>query len=110
MAAQQPVLEYLTTTKIGEKGQVTVPKQFRENLGLESGAPFAVLRLGNGLILMPQQDHFERLCARIGTALVSAGLTPRAILATLPEARQRVYERHYGAAARKSPARRSKST
>ena len=44
-------LEYLTTTKIGEKGQLTVPKQFREELGLGNGAPFAVLRLGDGLIL-----------------------------------------------------------
>jgi AbrB family looped-hinge helix DNA binding protein len=101
MANQPAVLEFLATTRIGEKGQVTVPKQFRENLGLESGAPFAVLQLGNGLILMPQQDHFERLCNRIGSALASAGLTPKEVLATLPEARQRVYERHYGSGARK---------
>src|SRR5208283_4573277 len=101
MVSQQAVLEYLTVTRIGEKGQVTVPKQFRENLGLESGAPFAVLRLGNGLILMPQQDHFERLCNRIGSALSSAGLTAKEVLATLPEARRRVYERRYGSSARK---------
>lgn len=106
MASQQAVLEYLATTRIGEKGQVTVPKQFRENLGLESGAPFAVLRLGNGLILMPQQDHFERLCNRIGSAIASAGLTPKAALATLPEARQRVYERRYGSDAHKPAAGR----
>jgi len=101
MASQQAVLEYLTTTRIGEKGQVTVPKQFRENLGLGLGAPFAVLRLGNGLILMPQQDHFDRLCKRIGSAIASAGITPKAVLATLPEARERIYERHYGSHARK---------
>ena len=29
MASRQATLEYLTTTKIGEKGQLTVPKQFR---------------------------------------------------------------------------------
>lgn len=46
MATHNPILEYLATTKIGEKGQLTVPKQFREDLGLENGAPFAVLRLG----------------------------------------------------------------
>ena len=96
MASQQPVLEYLTMTKIGEKGQVTVPKQFREDLGLATGAPFAVLRLGDGLILMPQQDRFERLCTEISSALRTNGITPEAALATLPEARQRVYERHYG--------------
>ena len=96
MASQQTVLEYLTTTKIGEKGQVTVPKQYRENLGLGAGAPFAVLRLGDGLILMPQQDRFERLCAEISSALTTNGITPEAVLATLPEARQRVFERRYG--------------
>ena len=97
MAAAHPLLEYLTTTKIGEKGQLTVPKQFREDLGLETGAPFAVLRLGDGLILLPEQRRFDQLCERISTTLAAAGVTADAALATLPEARQRVYERHYGA-------------
>lgn len=99
MASQQTVLEYLTTTKIGEKGQVTVPKQYREGLGLGAGAPFAVLRLGDGLILMPQQERFENLCTEISSALTASGITPKAVLATLPEARQRIFERHYGSAA-----------
>lgn len=103
MGNPQPVLEYLATTRIGEKGQVTVPKEFRDILGLEFGAPFAVLRLGNGLILVPQQEHFDRLCNRIGSALTAAGVTPKALLATLPESRQRVYESRYG------PARRNPS-
>ena len=62
MASHDSTLEYLTTTKIGEKGQLTVPKQFREDLGLGSGAPFAVLRLGDGLILLPEQHRFEQRC------------------------------------------------
>jgi AbrB family looped-hinge helix DNA binding protein len=96
MANQQALLEYLATTKIGEKGQVTVPKQFRENLGLGTGAPLVVFRLGNGLILIPQQDRFERLCAEISSALTANGLAPKAVLATLPEVRQRIFERRYG--------------
>ena len=43
MSTHETPLKYLTTTKIGEKGQLTVPKQFREDLGLGIGAPFAVL-------------------------------------------------------------------
>jgi AbrB family looped-hinge helix DNA binding protein len=46
MAGRQATLEYLTTTKIGEKGQLTVPKQFRKDLGLRTGAPFAVFAFG----------------------------------------------------------------
>jgi len=97
MATHNPTLEYLTTTKIGEKGQLTVPKQFREDLGLGNGAPFAVLRLGDGLILLPEQQRFEQLCQQVSSSLTTAGLTPDDLLATLPEARNRVYARRYGA-------------
>lgn len=95
MAGRQATLEYLTTTKIGEKGQLTVPKQFRKDLGLGTGAPVAVLRLGDGLLLLPEQQRFEHLCEQVGSALAGAGLKPEAILATLPEARKRVFGRHY---------------
>jgi len=101
--ASNTILEYLTTTKIGEKGQVTVPKQFRHELRLGTGSPFAVLRLGNGLILLPQQQRFEELCRQFSEWLKNAEVTPRMLQATLPEARSRVYARRYG----KKPARRS---
>jgi AbrB family looped-hinge helix DNA binding protein len=96
VATQNSTLEYLTTTKIGEKGQLTVPKQFREDLGLGNGAPFAVLRLGDGLILLPEQQRFERLCQQVSASLTAVGLKPEGLPATLPEARDRVYARGYG--------------
>lgn len=95
MAIRQNALEYLATTKIGEKGQLTVPKQFREDLGLGTGAPFAVLRLGDGLVLLPEQQRFERLCEQISSALSRAGVTAEEVLESLPEARKRVFERRY---------------
>jgi AbrB family looped-hinge helix DNA binding protein len=93
--------EYLTTAKIGEKGQLTVPKEYREDLGLRAGSPVAVLRIGDGLILVPQQREFERLCKRISSRLAGAGITEEELLATLPEARDRVYARLYGSPANK---------
>jgi AbrB family looped-hinge helix DNA binding protein len=111
MADHDIVLEYLTMTKIGEKGQLTVPKQFREDLGLGNGAPFAVLRLGDGLILLPEQQRFEHLCEQVSARLTDAGLTRDALLATLPDARNRVYARLYGkpsaGVARRRPRTRS---
>ena len=104
MGNRSAALEYLTTTKIGEKGQLTVPKEFREDLGLGTGAPFAVLRLGDGLVLLPQQLRFENLCKHVSETLTVAGLSPEAVMETLPEARKRVFARHYGATA---PAKRS---
>ena len=97
MTTRQGLLEYLTTTKIGEKGQLTVPKQYREELGLGTGASFAVLRFGDGLILLPEQQRFDRLREQISSVLTEAGVTPKAVLATLPATRQRIFERRYGA-------------
>src|SRR5260370_3939632 len=96
MATHDSAIEYWATTKIGETGQLTVPKQFREDLGLGTGAPFAVLRLGDGLILVPEQQRFERLCQEISSILTNAGVTREDLLATLPEVRDLVYAQHYG--------------
>ncbi|HKO05530.1 MAG TPA: AbrB/MazE/SpoVT family DNA-binding domain-containing protein [Candidatus Acidoferrales bacterium] len=109
MATHRATLEYLTTTKIGEKGQLTVPKQFRADLGLETGAPFAVLRLGDGLILLPEQRRFEHLCEQVSAALAAGGITPEAMLKTLPEARNQVYARRYGGSENSKRAPRRKS-
>lgn len=107
MATRNIAVEYLTTTKIGEKGQLTVPKQFREDLGLIDGSPFAVLRLGDGLILLPEQARFNALCKQVSAALVAAGADPQEILDTLPGARERVYARRYGKRAHIPASRRA---
>jgi AbrB family looped-hinge helix DNA binding protein len=110
MVDRPVLLEYLATAKIGEKGQLTVPKEFREDLGLGAGAPFCVLRMGNGLLLLPEQQRFDRLCAQIGAALTDAGIMPEAVLATLPATRKRIFERRYGknASAASRPPKESK--
>ncbi len=99
-------MEYVGTTKIGEKGQVTIPKRFRDDLDLGTGAPFAVLRVGNGLILLPELQRFEQLCEQVTSALTNAGVKPQDLLATLPEARKRVFARQYGALNSKGNGRR----
>jgi len=108
MASPETTLQYLTTTRIGEKGQFTVPKQFRVELGLGSGAPLAVLRFGDGLILLPEQQRFERLCQRVSSILTAARVTSDDLPATLPKARNLVYAERYGKKARRPPHRRSR--
>lgn len=95
MAASEPLVEYLATTRLGEKGQMTVPKEYREAMGLGTGAPVAVLRVGDGLILMPEQARFQRLCDSLASALEGAGITEADLQSTLKEARHRVVARRY---------------
>jgi AbrB family looped-hinge helix DNA binding protein len=97
MATTQPIVEFLASTTIGEKGQLTVPKQFRDELRLKPGAPVAILRMGDGLIVIPEQERFEKLCKRVSEAMAGAGVTPESVLETLPEVRKQIYEERYRA-------------
>ena len=95
MSSSQSQVEYVAHTRIGEKGQLTIPKQYRDELGLDTGAPVAVLRIGEGLILIPEQNRFRILCDSIASVLERRQISPTDLLETLPEARQRVFGRHY---------------
>src|SRR3974377_647358 len=95
MPASQSQVEYVANTRIGEKGQLTIPKQYRDELGLETGAPIAVLRVGEALILVPEQNHFRTLCESIASVFELHRVTPADLLDTLPEARERVFARRY---------------
>ena len=105
----EPLVEYLASTRIGENGQLTVPKEYRDALGLEPGSPVAVLRVGDGLILMPEQTRFDELCNSIASALEASGITEPRLQSSLPEARRRVFERRYPKlVSRKTPSRKVK--
>lgn len=90
-----PLVEYLVTTRMGEKGQLTLPKEYRDAIRLEPGAPVAVLRIGDALILMPEQARFNTLCDSISSALEGLNITEADLQETLPEARRRVFARRY---------------
>jgi len=100
MSVAQEV-EYVVNTRIGEKGQLTIPKQYRDDLGLDSGAPVAVLRIGEGLMLIPEHNRFRLLCAAIASVFEERNITPANLVDTLPEARERVFARRYSAASAK---------
>jgi AbrB family looped-hinge helix DNA binding protein len=97
---------YLTTARLGEKGQITVPKEYRDALALEAGAPISVLQLGNGLVLVPEQARFRELCDRVARVFASHGVEVRDILQTLPATRERVFARHYPDLAAQKPTRK----
>jgi bifunctional DNA-binding transcriptional regulator/antitoxin component of YhaV-PrlF toxin-antitoxin module len=94
---QDPSLpvEYLTTTRLGEKGQLTLPKAYRDAVALAPGAPITVLQVGSGLLLIPDDPRFRALCERIAATFARAGIQAADLLATLPDARERVVARHY---------------
>ena len=89
------LVEYLATTRLGERGTMTLPKEYRDALKLETGAPMTVLRIGEGLMLIPENRRFEDLCDAIASRLENAGISDTAVQETLPEVRERLARRRY---------------
>ncbi len=101
-------VELLATTRLGEKGQLTIPKKYRRSLDLDAGAPFAVVQVGNALLLIPEQTRFRELCDRVAKAFSSHGVEAADVLATLPDAREVVYARLYPDLAKGRPKPKSR--
>lgn len=95
-AEETPVpVEYLTTARLGEKGQITLPKAYRDTVALAAGSPITVLQLGSGLLLILEDTRFREVCGRAATTFARYGVEADDLLVTLPEARERVVARHY---------------
>ena len=89
------LIEYLSTTRLGERGTMTLPKEYRDALKLEAGSPLTALRVGNGLMLFPENKRFEQLCDAIAARLEHAGISDAEVQATLPDVRERLARRRY---------------
>ena len=89
------IVEYLATTRIGERGTMTLPKDYRNDLKLETGAALTVLRIGDGLMLIPEQKRFDELCDSIASRLERAGVTDAALQGTLSEVREKLARKRY---------------
>ena len=89
------LVEYLATTRIGERGTMTLPKDYRDELQLKTGAALTILRIGDGLMLIPEQKRFSELCDSIAGKLERAGVAEAALQATLPEVREQIARKHY---------------
>ena len=68
----------LATTKLSSKGQVVIPEEVRNSLGLKAGDQFIVIGKGDAVILKtisePSFDQFEELLIEAQKQAKRAGL------------------------------------
>jgi AbrB family looped-hinge helix DNA binding protein len=66
------------TTKLSSKGQVVIPEEIRNRLGLKTGAQFVVLGEGDVVILKaihpPSMEEFDEIVSRARKSARRAGL------------------------------------
>ena len=94
--AEESTVGFVGKVQMTQKGQVTVPKRLRKQLQMESGTALLLLQVGEALLLLPDITEFEMVRRRIRETLAKTGRTSEEIMATLPEARQQVFQELYG--------------
>jgi len=79
------------TTKLSSKGQVVIPEEIRNRLGLETGAQFVVVGEGDVVVLKalkaPKMSDFKRLLDQARESAEAAGLTEDDVKRALREVR-----------------------
>jgi AbrB family looped-hinge helix DNA binding protein len=87
----------LGTTRLSSKGQVVIPEQVRQDLGLSAGTQFVVVGQGDVVILRaispPSMDEFDDLVAKSRKAARDAGMKKSDVAAATARVRRRVGKR-----------------
>ena len=81
------------TTKLSSRGQVVIPEEIRNRLGLEAGAQFLVVGEGDVVVLKalqpPKMAEFKALLDEAQRSAKKAGITPADVEAAIREVREK---------------------
>ena len=79
------------TTKLSTRGQVVIPEEIRNRLGLEPGAQFVVIGEGDVVVLKtltaPRLEELKSLLDKVQEAAKAAGVTPEEVERAIQEVR-----------------------
>jgi bifunctional DNA-binding transcriptional regulator/antitoxin component of YhaV-PrlF toxin-antitoxin module len=92
---------------LDDKGRLPLSKPVRQALGLHAGSTVAYIKVGDALLLIPQDAHLAHLMEAATTAFERAGMSVDEILAELPHVREEIGTTHYGAEFWDEPRRRA---
>ena len=86
-------MESLATTRMSSKGQVVIPEEIRDRLGLQAGTQFVVVGNRDVVILKaittPSLRAFDDLVSRARVQARRAGLRKSDVKATVKKVRER---------------------
>jgi len=85
----------MPVVKLRERGQLTIPYEYRKELGLDKEDMLNVLKIGDVLILVPRQLAGDVISRKIESAMKKKGLTLDNILKNLREQRKRYSKETY---------------
>ena len=86
----------LKLSKVQKKGQVTIPIEIRENLGLQEGDLVAFTQTEDGVLISPQSVVAMRSLDQIGQVLKKQGITLEELIESGRNIRGELIKEKYG--------------
>jgi AbrB family looped-hinge helix DNA binding protein len=84
-------------TVVQEKGQVTIPSEIREKLGLKKGDFVAFVETEQGVLITPREVVATEALEKIAALLKEKGITLEELIVSGRELRGKLIEEDYGA-------------
>jgi len=88
----------MPVVKMRERGQLTIPYEYRKDLGIGKEDMLNVLKIGDVLILVPKQLAGDIVSKKIEGTMKKKGLTLDNLLSNLREQRKRYSKETYAKA------------
>jgi len=86
----------MAVVKLRERGQLTIPYEYRKELGLGKEDVLNVLKIGDVLVLVPRQLAGDVISKKFESTMKKKGLTLGSMLKNLREQRRRYSSETYG--------------
>ena len=86
----------LKLSRLQKKGQVTIPVDIREKLGLKEGDLVAFIETDQGIMISPREAIAMDALDRIGDALGESGVSLEELIESGREIRGELIEEKYG--------------
>ena len=86
----------MPTVKMRERGQLTIPSEYRKELGIEKEDLLNIVKIGEVLVLTPKQFTGDKIAKKIEGAMRKKGLKLQDLLSNLRTQRKRYAQEVYG--------------
>lgn len=82
--------------RLRERGQITLPAQLREELGVDEGDFLTIVKLDSYVVMTPKRLMVSEVTGQLEQLLAEKGLTLDDLLKGLEDERIKLFEEQYG--------------
>jgi bifunctional DNA-binding transcriptional regulator/antitoxin component of YhaV-PrlF toxin-antitoxin module len=86
----------LSLARLSEKGQLTIPANYRRTHQLERNSTLVLVEVGDVLVLVPHNEALSEVTARLEAALKGAGIGTDDLIKGAADARAEIVREEFG--------------